>query len=140
MAAFTPELQSIMTERFGKDNLIALATSADNIPHVRTVNAWYEDGAFYTITWALSGKMKQIGQNPTVAVSGDWFTGHGRAESLGWICAPENKKLADQLTSAFASWINNGHTNFMDPDTIILRSQLTHGVLFSNGTRYEIDF
>ena len=53
----TPQVQQIMTERFGKDSLIALATAENNIPHVRTVNAYYEDGCFYTITWAKSGKM-----------------------------------------------------------------------------------
>jgi hypothetical protein len=134
------EVQQIMNERFGRDRLIALATAVDGVPYVREVNAYYESGAFYIITYALSGKMQQIAQNPTVAISGDWFTGHGRAESLGWFCDPANKALADRLTLAFAEWINNGHTNFVDPNTIILRIQLTHGVLFSHGTRYDIDF
>lgn len=134
------EVQQIMNERFGRDRLIALATAVDGMPYVREVNAYYESGAFYIITYALSGKMQQIAQNPTVAISGDWFTGHGCAESLGWFCAPANKALADRLTLAFAEWINNGHTNFVDPNTIILRVRLTNGVLFSHGKRYDIDF
>ena len=134
------EVHQIMNERFGRDRLIALATAVDGMPYVREVNAYYESGAFYIITYALSGKMQQIAQNPTVAISGDWFTGHGRAESLGWFCAPANKTLADKLTAVFAEWIKNGHTNFVDPNTIILRVQLTNGVLFSHGTRYDIDF
>lgn len=134
------EVQQIMNERFGRDRLIALATAVDGMPYVREVNAYYESGAFYIITYALSGKMQQIAQNPTVAISGDWFTGHGRAESLGWFCDPANKTLADKLTAVFAEWINNGHTNFVDPNTIILRVQLTNGVLFSHGKRYDIDF
>jgi len=140
MAAFSTEAQQIMNERFGKDSLISLATAADSVPYVRTVNAYYENGAFYVITYALSNKMKQIAQNPTVAVSGDWFTAHGRGESLGWFGRPENKKMADKLTAAFADWISNGHNNFADENTIILKIQLTHGVLFSHGTRYDIDF
>lgn len=140
MAAFCKEAQEIMNERFGKDSLIALATAADNVPYVRTVNAYYENGAFYVITYAQSSKMKQIAQNPTVAISGDWFTAQGTAENLGWVCALENTALTDKLTQAFSSWINNGHTNFVDPNTIILRIRLTHGVLFSHGARYEIDF
>lgn len=140
MAAFCKEAQEIMNERFGKDSLIALATAADNVPYVRTVNAYYENGAFYVITYAQSSKMRQIAQNPTAAISGDWFTAQGTAENLGWVCAPENTILTDKLTQAFSSWINNGHTNFVDPNTIILRIRLTHGVLFSHGTRYEIDF
>ena len=43
-----------------KDSLMALATCADNIPYVRTVDAYYDDGAFYVLTYALSGKMQQI--------------------------------------------------------------------------------
>lgn len=140
MAGFAPEAQAIMNERFGKDSLISLATAMDGMPYVRTVNAYYQDGAFYVITYALSSKMKQIAQNPMVAVSGDWFTAHGRGENLGWFSKPENKAIADRLTAAFAVWINNGHNNFEDENTIILKIQLTHGVLFSHGTRYEIDF
>lgn len=138
MSHFPPEAQQIMTERFGKDSLISLATAVDGVPYVRTVNTYYEDGAFYVITYALSGKMKQIERNPVVAISGDWFTAHGRAQNLGWFGKAENKPIADKLTAAFASWIDNGHNNFEDENTIILRIQLTHGVLFSHGTRYEI--
>ena len=140
MAAFTPEAQTIMNERFGKDSLLALATAADNVPSVRTVNAYYEDGAFYVITYARSGKMQQIASNPVVAICGEWFTAQGRGENLGWFGRPENKDVADKLTRAFADWINNGHNNFADENTIILKIQLTHGVLFSHGTRYDIDF
>lgn len=140
MAAFTPEAQAIMKERFGKDSLLALATAADNVPSVRTVNAYYEDGAFYVITYALSGKMQQIAVNPTVAICGEWFTAQGRGENLGWFGRPENRDVAEKLTRAFAEWINNGHNNFADENTIILKIQLTRGVLLSHGTRYEIDF
>ena len=45
----------ILTDRFGKDSLIALATVEDGIPHVRTVDAVYTDDAFYVVTYALSG-------------------------------------------------------------------------------------
>jgi len=140
MAAFTSEAQAVMNERFGKDSLISLATAVDNMPHVRTVNAYYEDGAFYVITYALSNKIQQIEQNPAVAISGEWFTAQGRGENLGWFGKPKNKEMADKLTRAFDSWIHNGHNNFADENTIILQIRLTHGVLFSQGKRYEIDF
>ena len=140
MAALTPEVQAILNERFGKDSLLALATAADNRPYVRTIDAYYENGSFYAITYALSGKMQQIARNPAVALCGEWFTADGTAENMGWFRKPENKDVADQLTHAFAAWIDNGHNNFADENTIILRIRLTHGVLFSNGTRYDIDF
>lgn len=48
--AFPKKAQEIMNERFGHDTLIALATINGEFPNVRTVNAYYEDGAFYIIT------------------------------------------------------------------------------------------
>ena len=130
----------LLTERFGKDSLIALATVEDGIPHVRTVDAVYIDGAFYVVTYSLSGKMQQIAKNPTVAISGEWFTAHGIGENLGHVLLSENKEIMDLLRAAFAAWYDNGHTNEADPNTCRLKISLTDGVLFSNGTRYEIDF
>lgn len=60
MEKLTEVTKKVMDERFGKDNVISLATSAENVPYVRCVNAYYEDGAFYIITYALSNKMKQM--------------------------------------------------------------------------------
>ena len=137
---FPAEAQQVLQERFGKDSLIALATAENNLPHVRTVNACYEDGSFYTITWAKSGKMQQIAQNPNVAVSGDWFTASGTAENMGWFGKPENHAIAEKLRAAFAAWIDNGHNDFENEDTVILRVRLQKGVLFSQGKRYEIEF
>ena len=131
---------AILTERFGKDSLIALATVSEGIPHVRTVDGVYMDGAFYVVTHALSGKMRQIGQNPVVAISGEWFTAHGIGENLGHVLLPENKAIMEILRAAFAAWYDNGHTNEADPNTCLLKLRLTDGVLFSNGTRYDIDF
>lgn len=134
------EIAALMTERFGQDNLIALATAVGDSPSVRTVNAYYENSSFYTVTYALSGKMQHIGKNPKVAICGDWFTAHGIGESMGHILLPENADLADKLCTAFAAWYSNGHTNEADPNTIILRIRLTDGILFHHGTRYDIDF
>lgn len=134
------ETRKIMQERFGKDNVMALATVEGGQPRVRYVNAYYENGAFYVITYALSGKMQQIGQNPAVSLAGEWFTAQGVGENLGFVGKPENLALTAKLRQVFASWIDNGHTNFSDENTCILRVRLTEGVLFSHGTRYAIDF
>ena len=130
----------ILTDRFGKDSLLALATVEDGIPHVRTVDAVYIDGAFYVVTYALSGKCKQIAKNPTVAISGEWFTAHGIGENLGHVLLWENRAVMDILRKAFAAWYNNGHTNEADPNTCLLKITLTDGVLFADGIRYAIEF
>ncbi len=140
MAKLYDQTRKIMEERFGKDNIIALATTQEGIPHVRYVNALYFNETFYIITYALSRKMKQIEANPAVAIAGEWFTAHGNAVNLGYFEKPENAEIAKKLRAAFAEWIDNGHNDFNDINTCILSVQLTTGVLFSHGTRYDIDF
>ena len=129
-----------MNERFGKDSLIALATVNEGKPSVRTVNALYRGGAFYVITDARSGKIRDIEKQADVAVSGEWFTGSGIGENLGWVCLTKNDRIYQELRNAFASWINNGHMNEKNENTCILKVQLTKGTLFSNGKRYDIEF
>lgn len=131
------EMEQIMTERFGKDTILSLATVENGVPYVRNVDAYYEDGAFYIITHALSNKMRRIAENPTVAVAGEWFTAHGKAVNLGYFGKAENRAAADKLKKAFAAWIDNGHNNCEDENTIILCVELTDGLLLSQGTRYE---
>lgn len=106
------EAERIMEERFGGDAVIALSTFDDRLSYVRFVNAHYESGAFYVITYALSNKMRQIEHNPIVAVAGEWLTAHGNAENLGWFGKEENRSVADRLKAAFAEWIDNGHNDF----------------------------
>lgn len=136
MIQLSAEAQKIMTERFGKDTIIALATTENGIPYVRNVNAYYEDGAFYIITYARSNKIRQIEANPTAAIAGDWFTAHGTGVNLGSFRKEENQAIAEKLKNVFAEWINNGHTNLDDENTIILRVELTDGLLLSHGTKY----
>ena len=140
MYGISQEAETILLERFGKDSIIALATVEDGVPYVRNVNALYHDGAFYIITHGRSNKIRQIEKNPAVAISGDWFTAHGVGVNLGYFGKQENQPVAEALKKAFASWIDNGHNDFSDVNTCILRVKLKDGVLFSHGTRYNITF
>ena len=139
-ARFPQEAKNIMRERFGHDSLIALATVEDGLPWVRTVNAYYENGAFYVLVNSHTNKMRQIAKEPRVAVCGDWFTGHGLAEDLGQMLDPSNAEIFVRVKAAFAAWYDNGHMDENDPASRILRVRMTDGVLFSHGTRYDIDF
>ena len=136
----TKEVEQLMDKRFGCDSLVALATAQNNIPYVRAVNTYYENGCFYVITNALSNKIQQIKDNAIVSICGDWFTASGVAESMGHILSENNISIADKLRTVFAEWYDNGHSDENDPNTIILRVKLTNGVLFSHGSRYDIDF
>ena len=137
MRKLCSEAEKIMIERFGKDTVIALATVEQGVPYVRKVNAYYEDGSFYIITYALSNKIKQIEKNPNVAIAGDWFTAHGKGNNLGYFGKEESRIIAEKLKSVFTEWIDNGHNDFDDENTIILCVELTDGVLLSHGIRYE---
>lgn len=71
---------------------------------------FYED-SFYTITYALSNKIKHIELNPDIAISGEWFSGHAIGENLGHIKSADNQVIAEKLRNAFSAWYGNGHIN-----------------------------
>lgn len=137
MKKISSEAEKIMIERFGKDTVISLATVENEVPYVRYVNAYYENGSFYVITYALSNKMKHMEKNSAVAICGEWFNAHGKGTNLGYFGKEENALIAEKLKNAFAEWIDNGHTDLTDENTVILRIELTDGLLLSHGTRYE---
>jgi hypothetical protein len=56
MEKLSKETEKLLMDRFGKDSIIALATSIDNVPYVRNVDAFYENGAFFVLTHSLSVK------------------------------------------------------------------------------------
>ena len=127
----------IMNERFNKDSPISIATTDGNRPSVRTVDGYYEEGAFYVVTYTLSNKMKQIEKNPNVAVcSIDWFNANGVGENLGWVKDEKNSSMMAKLHEAFASWYGNGHVNEDDKNTCLLRIRLTKGVVIDNEKKY----
>lgn len=140
MELLNERIEKILTERFSKDSLISLATAVDNMPYVRTVDAFYANGSFYVLTHALSNKMKQIQVNPNVAISGDWFTAAGTGISLGYFGKEENKEIADKMKYYFSEWIDNGHNNFDDENTIILQIRLVKGTIVSDNKWIDIDF
>ena len=133
---------SIMTERFGKDSLIAIATTDGGRLYNRMVDAYYEDGVFYVSTSALSNKMKHIETHPEVAVCAvDWFSGHGRGRNLGWVLDPKNADIRAKLREAFAAWYDHAN-NENDENCAILEICLTDGLLIKDhhALRYQIDF
>ena len=117
---FYEEAERIMAERFGKDTVIALATEENGIPHVRYVNAYYENGAFYSITYALSNKMKQLACNPVAAIAGEWFTVHGKAIHLGYFGKPDTLVIAQTLRKVFSEWIDPGRTHIEVDNCLLL--------------------
>jgi len=145
------EAMKLLEDKLGnKDGLISLSTIAlepgadgKSRPAARIVDAYYEDGAFYTVTYATSNKMQQIAQNPEVAVCiiVENFTADGIAENLGWVCDDKNAEMMTKLRKIFAEWYYEAN-NDEDPNTCLLRIRLTKGLWNDahKGIRTEIDF
>lgn len=134
----------------GKDNLISLSTIAMELnadgkprPYVRDVDAYYEDGVFYVVTWAKSTKMQQIAQNNEVAFSvcSEWFSGNGIGENLGWVLDPKNAELRGKLRTAFSEWYDYAN-NEKDENCCILAIRLTRATVIKDhgAVRYNMDF
>ena len=145
------EAMKLLNEQVGnKDGLISLSTislesGADGASHpaARIVDAYYEDGAFYIVTHENTAKMRQIAENPHVAVCVivENFTADGIGENLGWVCDEKNADIIAKLRDIFAKWYYEAN-NEDDKGTCILRIRLTKG-LWNNpheGLRNEIDF
>jgi len=146
------EGMAILEEKFGnnKDNVISLATialeaTADGKPRpvVRDVDAYYEDGVFYVITYAKSAKMRQIAQNNEVAIAVcfEWFTASGIGENLGWALDPKNAEIRPKMRSAFAKWYDMAN-NENDENCCYLAIRLTSGIININHHEklYHMDF
>jgi hypothetical protein len=131
-----------MAQRFSKDSLIAVATTDGQRLFNRVVDAFYEAGAFYVSTHALSSKMEQIAAHPEVAVAAeDWFSGHGRGRNLGWVLDPQNAEIRLKLRQAFSAWYDHAN-NEQDRHCCVLEIRLTDGLLIKDhhAVRYQIDF
>lgn len=145
------EAMKQLDEKLGnKDGLIALSTIAlepgadgRSRPAARLVDAYYEDGAFYTVTSATSNKMLQIAQNPAVAVCiiVENFTADGIGENLGWVCDEKNVEMMTKLREIFADWYYEANDDD-NPNTCLLRIRLTYGLWNDahKGIKNEIDF
>lgn len=85
---------------------IALATSANNTPHVRIVNFIYvpEEGRIYFATFADKAKVSEIAANPAVSfttIPHDGSTAHVRAVGTA---VPSTRSIFD-LADSFAAKI-----------------------------------
>lgn len=136
--ALNKEADNILRKRFSTGKLIALATSMDNRPYVRAVNAYYENGVFYIMTDASTGKMKQMEVNPEVALCGELFNGRGIAENIGHVLKDEHKELMKTLRVALSEWYEYGNVDENDPNTVILAVRLTDAGVIENGIMHKL--
>ncbi|VEU80587.1 hypothetical protein [Haploplasma axanthum] len=135
-----------------KDNVLSLATislskgkNGKVMPSVRDVDAYYEDGVFYVVTYALSNKMLESKKNENVAFSVNFenISGQGVAENLGWVLDPKNSELRTKLRTVFAAWYDEAN-NEQDVNFCYLAIRITKAtVVTGHGPttkKYYLDF
>lgn len=129
----------LMAELFSRDYQFAMATMADNTPSLRFIDTYFDNGAFYGVTYANTNKMKEIAANPNVALcSRKGYLFSGKAYNIGHPLLPENSEIRSKLVKAFEPWYFK-HNNEKD-DICILKIEPLSGFVHKDGIGYNINF
>lgn len=129
----------VLDTLFARDYQFALATSNNNIPAVRFIDTFYNNRAFYIVTYGKSHKVKDIEQNPIVSLSKDLYRFTGIARNIGHPLLPENLKIREKLIKVFEAWYLT-HNNENDENMCYIRVDLNQGLFYKDGTGYKVDF
>ncbi len=129
----------VLETLFARDYQFALATSNDNIPAVRFIDTFYDNGAFYIVTHGKSDKVKEIEHNPVVSLSKDLYRFSGIARNIGHPLLKENLKIREKLIKVFEPWYF-AHNNENDENMCYIRVDLKQGLFYKDGTGYKVNF
>ena len=129
----------LMKEQLGHDVIVALATCTETGVNVRNVDGYYKDGSVYVVTHNCSQKMKDIERKSNVAICKDLMCAQGIGENLGNPKEESNRELRDELKKVFVAFYDR-HVDENDPGTCILKIALIKAIVFSEDTKYIIDY
>ena len=129
----------VMNELFAKDYQFALATSNNNMPSVRFVDTFYDNGSFYVVTYGTSKKVKEIEANPNISLCNKQYRFHGMAYNIGHPLESHNAEIREKLLVAFESWYFK-HNNENDKNMCYIKIELSSGFFYKDGTGYLVDF
>lgn len=131
----------VMEELFAKDCIFAFATSKDNIPSARYLDTYYENEAFYIVTYTTLEKVKEIELNPHVALCHMGYRFTGIAKNIGHPLAPENQAIREKLIKEFEPWYF-AHNDEDHKEMCYIKVDLINGSLMfdTDPTVYKIDF
>lgn len=138
MEAFEKSLK-VMNELFARDYQFALATANNDIPSVRFVDTFYDNGCFYIVTYAKSNKVREIEINKNVSLCNKLYSFKGVAYNQGHPLEPQNREIREKLISAFEPWYFK-HNNENDENMCYVKVELTNGFLYKDGTGFKVDF
>jgi general stress protein 26 len=129
----------VLEEVFSKDYQFALATSKDNIPSVRFVDTYYDDCAFYIVTYAKSRKVIDIEKNPEISMCNKLYRFNGIARNIGHPLLKENLIIREKLIKVFEPWYF-AHNDEDDENMCYVKIELKQGFFYKEGTGYNVDF
>ncbi len=124
---------------FGKDVFFVLATAEEGRPSQRVVDAYYEDGVFWIVTYGKSVKVREIEQNPYVSLCNSFHRFQGRAYRAGHPLRPENSEIRAKLIQVFAPWYFE-HNNENDENMCYVKVEPDSGFFHKDGMGYKVDF
>ena len=106
------------------------------------MDAYYEKGVFYVVTWAKSNKMDQIAENEDVAFSVcfEGISGNAIGRNLGWVLDPKNVEIRKRLREVFAEWYDAAN-NEDSENCVILAIEMTRVKIFRDhgAIYYDLD-
>ena len=129
----------VLQELFARDYQFALATSNDNVPSVRFIDTFYNDGSFYIVSYAKSQKVMDIEKNSKVSMCNKLYRFSGAAYNIGHPLLEENLEIREKLIKAFEPWYF-AHNNENDENMCYLKIELKEGFFYKDGTGYKVDF
>lgn len=129
----------VLDELFQKDCIFAFATCKDTQPSLRILDTYYEDGAFYIVTYALSNKVKELMDNPNCALCYQNYKFQGTAQNIGHPLEEKNKEIREKLIKVFEPWYF-AHNNEQDKNMCYVKFVPKNGFFYKDGTGYIVDF
>lgn len=129
----------ILDELFGKDFIFSLATVNEDKPSIRVIDTYYEEGALWGVTYALSNKVMAIEKNPNVALCNMFYSFNGKAFNMGHPLKEENKAIREKLIKVFEPWYF-AHNNEADAHMCYIKIELEAGFFHKDGRGYKINF
>lgn len=133
------ETLKVMEELFGRDYQFALATSKDNKPSLRFIDAYYKNGSFWIVTYRNSRKVRDIVSNPNVELCYKLFSFTGMAYDMGHPLKEENAEIRKELIKVFEPWYF-AHNDEKDENMCYVKIKLETGFFYKDGKAYKVDF
>lgn len=133
------KINNRLIKDFGKDRIMAMATSVDDTPTVRIIDTYYWNQSLYIVSHAGTMKVKELMRNKHVSLCTGLHEFQGEAINIGHLLKEENKELRELLIDAFSNWYF-AHNDETDPKMCFVRVKLNHAFIHFNKNGYHVDF